>query len=187
MSKVKKHITLVLPALLVVVLALALVKPAFAPHFGCTHGFWKNHTNLWPGGIMELSLADVFNYHVDGVFYVQTDPWGVNSEFVGMAEDGLLAALCYRGGSGLEGAARILLRSAAASYLNYLVLGDEWRGKYDYDEATGRGDILGLQTHVYSVLGSMDRDAMLDLAQRLDYLNNWYCPLVGNKNKNPNQ
>ena len=138
---------------------------------------------------MGYALADVFNYYEPDAFFAPlSDPWDLSqSEFADLAEDGLLAALCYRGGSGLEGAARILLRSAAASYMNYLVLGDEWRGKYDYDEDTGRGGITGLQTHVYCALGSMDRDTMLNLAERLDFLNNWYCPLGGNKNKNPNK
>ena len=38
---------------LVLFLTLVLAGPLFAPNDGCTPGWWKNHTDLWPAGYNE--------------------------------------------------------------------------------------------------------------------------------------
>lgn len=88
-------------------------KPAFAAYptpppppggTGCTPGFWKTHPEdpFWPIP-KDTLLKDVF----------APIPGPLDS-------DDFQTALGYPGGSGLVDKARILLRAAAAAYLNAL-------------------------------------------------------------------
>jgi len=71
---------------------------------GCTPGFWKNHPDCW-GCYQEATLVEIFG-----------NVW--DSKFSEYKNDTLMDALRYKGGSGLKGKARNLLRHAAAALLN---------------------------------------------------------------------
>jgi hypothetical protein len=72
---------------------------------GCGLGFWKNHPDAWePTGYQEADLVgDLFLLPVELDF---------------LADDTLAEALRYPGGNGIEGAARLLLRTAVVAVLN---------------------------------------------------------------------
>jgi hypothetical protein len=83
-------------------------------------------------------------------------------------DDTLLDALRYHGGSGLPGAARILLRAAVAAVLNA-----------QSPDINYPLSLVQIQTAVNNALASGDRDTMLNLASALDNDNNLGCPLGG--------
>ncbi|MBI5671020.1 MAG: hypothetical protein HZC41_23750 [Chloroflexi bacterium] len=114
---------------------------------GCTPGYWKNH-RFWT----NVSLASVYSGTVS----------------YNLGNNTLLDALRYKGGSGVTGAARILLRAAAAAYLNSLYV--------DYPFSTGY-----IQSQVNAALASYNRETILSLATRLDLENNLGCPLGNRK------
>jgi hypothetical protein len=118
---------------------------------GCTPGYWKNHTSSWaPSGYTTSQL-------VSSVFS------GANA---GQASATLLQALGFSGGSGVDGAERVLLRAAVAALLNAAHPG------VDYDWAAA--DII---SQVSAALAGNDRDAILALATTLDNENNSGCTL----------
>jgi hypothetical protein len=88
---------------------------------GCTPGYWKNNatTAVWgPTGYSpDQELGTVFN---DTATIEGVAPFGmVNWDKIGIdPQDTLLQALNYGGGSGISGAAKILLRAAVAALLN---------------------------------------------------------------------
>ena len=116
---------------------------------GCTPGYWKNHTDNWEeAGPNTLLTARGFDpdYTSESVTFLQ--------------------ALNYTGGPGLAGAERILLRAAAAAWLNAV-----------HD---GLGYPLGRHKIVAMVNAAIDtgsRAEMLRVAAYLDGLNNSDCPL----------
>ena len=137
--------------LLCILLIGALAVPAMAGQ-GCSQGFWKNHPEAWgPTGRSETDLVEVV--FAGAIPYVDS-------------EDTLLQALRYRGGRGLEGGARILLRQAVAALLNEAHTG------VSYTQ-----DVADVITSVNEALASDDRDEMLSLAGMLDIYNNLGCPL----------
>jgi hypothetical protein len=69
---------------------------------GCTPGFWKNHPEEWP--IANSTLEEVYNV---------PDAFGLDNQT-------LLQALSFKGGPGLAGMARNLLRHSVAGLLNIL-------------------------------------------------------------------
>jgi hypothetical protein len=75
--------------------------------------------------------------------------------------DTVLETLSYKGGNGVEGAQRILLRAYTAAFLNQQAFG-----------AAYSGDFSG----IWTVFDSGDRQAMLDLASELDEANIAGCP-----------
>jgi hypothetical protein len=96
---------------------------------GFTPGFWKNHTATDPSG-HNAWLARYIGacFDTDGLLAEKyelqaTTPWnttlgetfGITGAF---ASTKLIDALGFAGGSGVDGATRILLRAAVASYLN---------------------------------------------------------------------
>jgi hypothetical protein len=131
------------------------------PDEGCTPGYWKTHTSAWEE-------------------YAPTDPVHIllgasNAALFGpYANDTLATALSYSGGPGLDGARRILLRAAVASWLN---------AAHDSVGFPLRRDGLGfngepsLRDQLTAALSSNDRDTMLALATSLDGYNNLGCPL----------
>ena len=113
---------------------------------GCTPGFWKNHQEAWTGFETADIIGDVFGD-------ASGDP----------ASATLLEALSFKGGAGIEGAARILLRTAVAALLNV---------EHPLINYQFVGDLFGA---VNGALSSGDRDIMLDLKDNLDYFNNLGC------------
>ena len=81
-----------------------------------------------------------------------------------MADDTFLDALSYRGGRGIEGAARNLLRHAVAALLN--------QGHPDVGYPMSVDEI---KVGVSQALASLDRGEMLDLKDILDGFNNIGC------------
>jgi hypothetical protein len=120
---------------------------------GCTPGYWKNHTDSWAGTGFNPSQT------AGSVFTGA-------SAFPSLAGKTLLQTLQGGGGSGLEGAAKILLRAAVAALLN------AGHSGVDYPRTTA--EILA---DTNSALTSGNRDTMLSLATELDNDNNLGCPL----------
>lgn len=120
-----------------------------ANYNGCTLGYWKQsqHFDRWPTGI-------------DGNQNLQNH-FGPNAY-----ADTLLNALNYKGGSGLDGAKRLLLKQAVAGLLNAS------SGQVDY--RLTRAELI---QYVTFALNSNDRDVILALASTLDAYNNQGCPL----------
>ncbi len=129
--------------------------------YGDTPGWWKNHTDLWPEGVETTdTLGDWFIFP---------------SQLAMFEDDTLLEALSYKGGGGLKGGARIMLRAAAAALLNAEYYG-EWdpvNPPYQSGYAYSTSDVIDL---VNDVLASLDRDTLLWLAYVLDSYNNQEFP-----------
>jgi hypothetical protein len=154
----------------VIAAAVLAVAPAAATSGGnsegCTPGFWKNHTP-WS------------QYDLDGGYTTGTT---VSSMLGGYTFTGsltsfqsttMLQALQGGGGSGVTGAAKILLRAGTAAYLNA-----DAEILYPYRrETTGFGGLESLKSLITSALDSGDRDTMIALAGQLDAANNLGCPL----------
>ncbi|MBY4678276.1 prealbumin-like fold domain-containing protein [Marinobacterium arenosum] len=123
---------------------------------GCTPGYWKvpQHHDSWmetPYSPDQL-LSSVFN--MQGMTDLNGD---------GM-EDTLLDALNYNGGTGVDGAARILMRAAVAALLN--------------EASSVQFSVSGVIGLVNDALATMSREQMLMLAKKLDDANNTgECPL----------
>jgi hypothetical protein len=117
---------------------------------GCTPGYWKNHTEAWTGYSPSQTLESVFDV-----------PNNLN-----MDDITLLAALDGDGGSGVKGAAEILLRAAVAALLN------STHSVVDYPRTTA-----AIIADVNTALASNNRNIMLQLAKELDDDNNLGCPL----------
>jgi hypothetical protein len=119
---------------------------------GCTPGYWKNHTDSWPptGYTTGQSVLSVFV---------------ASARFPALANDTLLAALAYGGGSDLRGAAEILLRAGVAALLNAAHPGVASPRTPDSVIADVDAALAGT------------RDQMLALAAALDADNNLGCPL----------
>lgn len=120
---------------------------------GCTPGYWKNHADSWPatGYSTGASVQSVF---------------ASAAAYPGIGEASLMEALGFKGGSGVEGGARNLLRAAVAGLL------DASHPGVDYPRAPG-----ALVADVDAALASGDRDTMLGLAAAIDADNNLGCPL----------
>jgi hypothetical protein len=126
-------------------------------HEGCTPGYWKNHTENWQETTPTTKLSKIYT-----------------SAPASVANLTLAQALAGGGGSGVDGAAKILARAATAAWLNaaHEGLGYPWRrGGAGLDERPG------LVVTVNNAFASGDRDTMLALATQLDQDNNLGCPL----------
>lgn len=136
------------------------VAPVAATDQGCTPGYWKNHTSMWP---------DLSGYPA-GMAYT-TSMTLKQAGFVFPAELSrfenvtLLQALQGGGGPGLDGATTILLRAAVASLLN---------GSFGDAHAILPFYVLRMANEG---LASLNRDRILYFATALDYNNNVGCPL----------
>jgi hypothetical protein len=116
---------------------------------GCTPGFWKNHPEAWNVPTTTTLAAAGFVVPASLGFPANTT---------------LQQALSFQGGSDLHGAAEILLRAAAAGYLNAV----EGLG-YPLSSAQ-------VVAEVNTALASGDRATILAEATRLDQFNNLRCP-----------
>jgi hypothetical protein len=115
---------------------------------GCTPGFWKQpqHFDSWPvSTTTTLAAAGFTNTGL---------PAGTT----------LLEALSFQGGPTVQDAKNILLRQAAAAYLN----------SFDIDYPLTTQEVLDL---VNDALASDDRATILAVAATLDANNNLGCPL----------
>jgi hypothetical protein len=115
---------------------------------GCTPGYWKQpqHFDSWP---VPLSTT------LAGAGFTNTG-WPAGTT--------LLEALSFQGGPTVQDAKNILLRQAAAAYLNSLSIA------YAFTTA----DVVSM---VNDALASGDRDTILDVKDVLDAANNGGCPL----------
>jgi len=98
--------------------------------------------------------------------------FGEASRFPSLADDTLLGALQYPGGSGSIGGARILLRACVAALLN------EAHGEVDYSVS----GVVGLCD---AALATEDRSTMIGQGGLLDGANNGAdgCPLGGDNTR----
>lgn len=120
---------------------------------GCTPGFWKNHTSAWAGTGFSPSQE------TSSVFSI---PGGLSS----LGSKTLLQSLDGGGGSGVLGAAKILLRAGVAALLNAAHSG------VNYPLTTSE-----VISSVNSALASNNRTTILTLATTLDSNNNLGCSL----------
>lgn len=126
---------------------------------GCTPGYWKQsqHFDSWvPTGLKPTDL-------VSSVF-ANASLYTLNGKEMGKYT--LVGGLAFKGGSGLTGAAQILLRAAVAAELNakYNGMGYPWTA-------------AAVVTAVNNALASANRGTMILLAAQLDELNNLGCIL----------
>jgi hypothetical protein len=125
---------------------------------GCTPGYWKNHTDSWE----EFTPGTPLNVYASNFTFPE--------QLAAFRTVTFQEALSFKGGSGVEGATRILMRAAVAAYLN---AAHEGVG-YPYRRYN---DPFNIQAQVNAALASLDRDTMLSLASTLDAANNLGCPL----------
>lgn len=138
---------------------LATAAPAAATNIGnegCTPGYWKNHHENWEEYQPTTRLS---------AMAVNFGPQLSHMSTVTFAE-----ALEFGGGPGIEGAAKILLRAAAAAYLN---AAHEGLG-YPYRRFM---EPFNIREQLNAAFASGDRATMLTLAGTLDSANNLGCPL----------
>jgi hypothetical protein len=120
---------------------------------GCTPGYWKNHTDSWPPTGYSPSQK------VKTVFASAT-------AYAPLGNSTLLQALSFDGGSGVEGAAEILLRAAVAALMNA-----------SHPDVSYPRTAIDVIVSTNAALDAHDRDTMLVLAAALDADNNLGCPL----------
>lgn len=148
--------SIVFKTLLAALLAATMLTPAsvalgYEPPVGCTPGYWKNHPDMW-------NKFDPYTSTVGDMF---SAAW---ARFPQLADDPLIEALRYKGGPGLEGGARIMLRAAVAGALTNLLP--------DFDFSLL---VLG---RTQNELWFGTRETMLAWASEVDYhLNLYECPL----------
>lgn len=160
-GEIMRRITLILIAgglMLPGALAASPVSATNIGNEGCTPGYWKNHTDNW---FEDVGVPIPITKTLAGAGY---EPESVPGT------DTLLAALQYHGGRGAAGAERILLRAAAAAWLN---AAHEGLG-YPYRR---NNDPLNIVQSVNDAIATGDRATMLALATVLDDANNLGCPL----------
>jgi hypothetical protein len=114
---------------------------------GYSLGYWKNHTATgdWPTGYLPTNLV--------GTYFGESDYYDNTT---------LLAALQFGGGSGVQGAERILLKQAVAALLNEAEFGTAF-GPYS--------SVTELRDAVNAALSSGNRDTMISLASSLESIN----------------
>ena len=117
---------------------------------GCTLGYWKvrQHHDSWPAP-----------YNTGSSLQVAFGPDAFDDTF--------LEALNYKGGPGVDGGKRLLLKQAVAALLNAT------SGQVDYPITAAT-----LTAQVAAALASNDREIMLSLATTLDAYNNQGCPIT---------
>jgi hypothetical protein len=158
MARLIKTIFVALVAVIATLSATTAAQAVGTGHEGCTPGYWKNHTDSW----QEAAPSDLY-----GSAYT--------SARANVAGVTMLDALGLPGGSGLDGAARILARASTAAWLNaaHDGVGYPWRRV-----GPGEDGRPGLVSTVNAAFESNDRATMLALAAWLDADNNLAeCPL----------
>lgn len=130
------------PAVQIVGMSPALAQTTSPGVSGCTPGYWKNSPGTWP--VPDTQLKSVFTFGS-----------------CGDGDDLLSDALGYKGNDGMVA---ILLRAAAAAYLNEQAFGPA----YGYP---------GVVNAVNLALAGCDDATMEALKNQLDSANNAGCPL----------
>ena len=127
--------------------ALASVGVASAYEgWGCTPGFWKNHPEAWPdSAIQPERLFPLGDLNCDG------------------APDTYFDTLSYKGGPGVDGARRILIRATMAAHLNQVAFGEDFTCSEDWSLLFMHGMV------------SDDRDTIIANANLIDECNNSIC------------
>ena len=120
---------------------------------GCTPGYWKNSTGCWCEAYEPDDLVG--------------DVWVIPACVDELADDELLDALKYKGGSGTIGAARNLLRHATAALLNAC-----------NDEVTYPRTVDAIIEDVETALATCDRRAITSLKNDLAFDNELGCPIA---------
>lgn len=120
---------------------------------GCVPGYWRNHTGSWPptGYSPSQTVSAMFSE---------------SSRYPSIGAATLLDAMGFSGGSGVSGAAELLVRAGIAGVLNAA------HPSVNYPRTPA--DVI---SQVNTALASGSRDAMLALAAALDAENNTGCPL----------
>lgn len=177
-------ITLVMALSLLVINAGAVL----ATNQGLTPGYWKNHTENWPDYAQRGEYPNYGDpYTLDEIFFACDISALPNVDIAALGEDTLLDALNYKGGKGDDGGARILLRAAAAAYLNIAtrVPGNSNPGTPDvaYPMNIGdvvyatcqalNGDTIDVETPEIHIEGMTYRARMLALKDIFDKYNNY--------------
>ena len=127
---------------------------------GCTPGFWKNHPACWCDSYTEATLiSDVFS-GLQAAPYDTIDDADRKSDF---DNDNLQDALRYRGGGGLAGSVRNMLRHATTALLNgcssdvaYPISG---LGVIDLVEYALDSQDIGMIQDVHIILAMWNEDA----------------------------
>lgn len=138
-------------------------SPTPIPLQGCTPGYWKQsqHFDSWPAPYTPSTLVrTVFN----------VSPFLVNGKLDlngNGADDSLIGALSYQGGTSTNAAARILLRAGVAALLNA-----SSSPSVNYPLTPSQ-----VIDQVNAALATKNRTTMLALATQLDSYNNLGCPL----------
>ncbi len=159
--QLRKVLVTILSVAAVAVTIVGFGAPAQAKNIGnegCTPGYWKNHTDNWQEAAPTDLLASKYSSVADS----------------SIADVTMLEALRLKGGSGVEGAERILARAATAAWLNSAHEGVGYPWRRNRPGLDGRPALVPTVNAAYD---SDDRDTMLDLASRLDRDNNLGCPL----------
>ncbi len=161
----RKTLTTLLVAGLMLPLGLATsdVHAVNIGNEGCTPGYWKNHTDNWfEDAAKQNAIPTTARLGALGLV-------PLNHSLAGTT---LLEALNFRPRGDAE---KILLRAAAAAYLNaaHEGLGYPYRRNQTDDSAVGT-NFVGA---VLDAIASGDRDAQLALKDILDAANNLGCPL----------
>ena len=120
---------------------------------GCSHGYWKNHLGSWgPTGYSpQETIVSVF---------ASAATWP------DIANATLHEGLQFGGGSGVEGAARNLMKQAVGALLN--------AAHPSVNFPRTEGDVIN---SVNNALDSNNRNTILSLAGDFDDDNNLGCPL----------
>jgi hypothetical protein len=166
--------TIAAVAMLTVTMGMAFASPA-GGNQGCTPGYWKNHTDNWPGA--DAADDDFGNAGVTAPGATMGDLFGhqklANTGLGSFDTVTIQAALSLQGGPGVIGAGNILFRAAGAAWLN---AADD-RMNYAFRRFPNGDGIADIYTMVRDSLGK--RGAMLDVATTLDDANNGAggCPL----------
>jgi hypothetical protein len=129
-------------------------NPCEQVHTGaCGLGYWKNHLYAWePTG---YAPAD----SVGGIF-------SCPPELSSLGDDTLMDALRYPGGNGVEGGARLLLRTAVVAVLNA-----------SHPDVNYSLSVAEISAAVDAALASLDRRTMQECRHEIDQHNSQGCPL----------
>jgi hypothetical protein len=121
---------------------------------GCTHGYWKNHTESWPptGYLTSQKVKDVFSVPNGYAGYIKNAT--------------LLGALDFQGGNSLDEKAEILLKQAVAALLNAA------HPSINYPLSVSE-----VISQVNAALASLNPTTITNLATLLDDYNKLGCPL----------
>jgi hypothetical protein len=126
---------------------------------GCGLGFWKNHSEYWVCYEPDTSVECPF------IFPEELKHCGIVDLNSDGEPDVLMDALKYKGGKGIEGAARNLLRQATPALLNAC------------DPSIAYPlSVVEVQEMTRISMETLNRAEMLDVKNLFDMLNNIGCP-----------